>query len=173
MSTIGHPIVGLALARRFGGGDSRRARVLIAAGLATLSLLPDIDVVLIRDERLEALLLGHRGATHSMVVAAVIALGCALIAGPLRLPKLGTAAIVFATLASHAVLDTLTMGPGIAWLWPLTDARLPVYPLLPIGSLDIGTPADLLPMLAEFIVFLPVLAYALWPRRSSAIPPSS
>ena len=68
---------------------------------------------------------GHRGATHSLLVAAVVAaiVACAVF----RARFARTFAILFAVGASHAIVDSVTAGDvGVALFWPLTSARVHV-----------------------------------------------
>ena len=82
----------------------------------------------------------------------------------------GTGSIVLrAVVASHALLDTLTDGGlGVALLWPFTDARYfapwrPI-PVAPIGS-GMFSERGLYVIAVETLLFAPILAYGLWPRR--------
>jgi membrane-bound metal-dependent hydrolase YbcI (DUF457 family) len=81
----------------------------------------------------------------------------------------------FVAIGSHAVLDSLTPGPGVAWLWPFIDTRFPTLPILPIATLE--DPFSLewtFRLLAETVVFLPFLAYAIFGRaRFPLVKPSS
>ena len=81
-----------------------------------------------------------------------------------------TALLSAAVVASHGLLDTLTDGGlGIALFWPFDDTRyfapwtpIPVSPIL-LGFLS---PRGLKVALTELVLFAPVFAFALWPRRS-------
>jgi inner membrane protein len=81
--------------------------------------------------------LGHRGASHSLFTAALVA---ALATAALRPARLGLAfAFLFASMASHGVLDAFTNGGlGPALFWPVDEARhfAPVRPIRvsPIGA---------------------------------------
>ena len=134
-----------------------------------LSLLPDADVggfsmgVEYGDPW------GHRGATHSLVFSAVGGLALGLVAPLLGLPVVGTALTGAAVLASHALLDTLTDGGlGCALLWPFSDMRY-FAPWTPIPVAPIGfafvSPRGLRVAATELVLFTPVFACALWPRK--------
>jgi inner membrane protein len=131
-----HPVVALALSAW------RRAPLgapLVAAGVM-LTVLPDADTI----PRHLGIALGgawgHRGASHSLVFAALVAATAAVLgkrAWP-SVPMRTAFAFLFACAASHGVLDMLTDGgPGIAWAWPFSDARafLPWRPIA-VSPLD-------------------------------------
>ena len=117
-------------------GPSRVARPVLAAG-AVLAMLPDADVVGFKLGVDYADVLGHRGASHSMFVAAIVA----ALATALFRPERWRLAFLFlfASMASHGLLDALTNGGlGPALFWPFDDARhfSSVRPILvsPIGA---------------------------------------
>jgi inner membrane protein len=81
---------------------------------------------------------GHRGFTHSLFFAAVVALLVVPFAKRLGASPVDAFAFVFASLASHGLLDALTTGGlGVAFLSPFSNARyfLPwrVIVVSPIG----------------------------------------
>ncbi|WP_437882640.1 metal-dependent hydrolase [Pseudomonas sp. LRF_L74] len=126
---ITHPLpilaVGLALGPRV-----IPPRLLLAGLLATL--LPDADVLAFKFGIAYADAFGHRGFSHSLLLAGILgllaALGCrGLHCGPLK----AFAWISLAT-ASHSLLDAATDGGmGVAWLWPWSEQRffLPWRPI--------------------------------------------
>ena len=118
---LSHPAVPLAL-----GLGLPRAAVpgrLIAAG-AVLSVVPDLDVIFLRFGVPYGSPFGHRGATHSLAFAALLALACALGHRALRARRRTAFLYLFAAAASHGVLDAFTDGGrGVALLWPLTAER--------------------------------------------------
>src|SRR5207248_5422427 len=63
VATVGHIAVGMLAAR------GRRARLRWTVGLCALSLAPDLDVIAFRYGIRYADPFGHRGATHSVIVA--------------------------------------------------------------------------------------------------------
>ena len=131
-----------------------------------LALAPDADVI--------GFLLGvpygadwgHRGATHSLAIA-LAAGGIVAALSPARSWRV--AAVVAAVVGSHGLLDALTDGGlGAALFWPFDDSRYfapwtPV-PVSPIG-LRVLSPYGLSVALHELVLFSPLFAYALWPRR--------
>lgn len=146
-------------------------------GFSALALWPDLDVVGFRLGIPYEAALGHRGASHSLLVA--VAAG--VVVGSLIPPVLGervrdprvarvlTLALAVAVLASHGLLDALTDGGlGPALLWPLDDARWffdwrPI-PVSPIGRGMLSVRGALV-VATELLYFAPCLAYASWPRR--------
>ena len=103
---------------------------------AALAMLPDLDVIGFRFGVPYGADWGHRGASHSLAIAA-------LIAGLLALARPGTRrgiAVPFLILAmaSHGLLDMLTDGGrGVALLWPASSERL-FMPFRPIHVSPIG-----------------------------------
>lgn len=166
MSTVGHLFVGAAASRYALPRTSGLRRLAFTALLTGIALAPDLDLAVLPALGVpDSLTLGHRGATHSLVVALVVVLIVTVLATAVRLPARRMAIGAFAAIGSHALLDSLTAGPGVAWLWPFTSARLPTFPILPIAHLDhLLTPGGLTTLLAETIVFAPFLAYALFAR---------
>ena len=166
MSSVGHLFVGAA-ASRFALARSPGARTLIVAGiLIGLSLAPDLDLALQPALGIpESFTLGHRGATHSLAVALAVALIVLLLALAVRLPARRVAIAAFVSIGSHAVLDSLTPGPGVAWLWPFSPVRFPTLEILPMAPVaHLLTASGLLLLVAELVLFSPFLVYAL--RRS-------
>ncbi|WP_223638754.1 metal-dependent hydrolase [Corallococcus sp. EGB] len=173
MASIGHVAVGMALGRfETGAGAPWRRRVAVMAFLSLLALLPDADVVAFALRIPYAATWGHRGASHSLVFAAAVALAVAALArwkgGSAR--RWGFLAL--AALASHGILDTLTDGGlGAALFWPFSPARIfaPVRPL-PVAPIGAGmlSARGLYVSGVEFLVFLPAWVYALWPRPRKA-----
>ncbi len=100
-------------------------------------MLPDADVIGFKIGIAYEAMWGHRGATHSIAFAAIIA-GLATL---LLRPENGRTAFcyLFVAAASHGLLDTLTNGGlGAALLWPISENRYhaPVTPVRvsPIGA---------------------------------------
>ena len=136
---------------------------------AALSLLPDADVIGFKLGVRYAGPWGHRGASHSLVAAALVGLACAALARVVRQPPTRAAAFAFVTVASHGLLDALTNGGlGVALLWPfdLTRCFAPWQPI-PVAPLGAGflSSRGLAVAAWELVVFAPLFAYALWPRR--------
>lgn len=134
-SAISHPAVPLAIAIAAGSGTVPGR---LAAVACVASVLPDVDSIGFGLGIPYDSPLGHRGFTHSLFFALLIGLSCAALAGYLRAPAGIVFAVVFASTASHGVLDALTTGgSGVAFFSPFSNARyfLPwrVIRVSPIG----------------------------------------
>jgi inner membrane protein len=173
MSSVGHLFVGAA-ASRWAVRPISGLRNLAFAGLLTaIAVAPDLDLTVLPSLGVPAsLTLGHRGATHSLAVALVVTLIVWLLAKAVRLSPRRAAIGAFLAIGSHALLDSLTPGPGVAWLWPFTPMRFPTLPILPQPPLSDFFEAQWIAMLlAEIIVFAPFLAYAILARPNPAPEP--
>src|SRR3954471_5513537 len=161
---LSHAAVPLAL--RLGvGGKAVPARLLACGAIA--SILPVLDVVSMRLGVAFASDFGHRGFTHSLLFAAVVALAGACFSRRLRTRFLRAFLYLFAAVASHGLLDTFTNGGrGIELLWPWTS-DLYFAPMRPIEVSPLGIRAFLSPRGAQVLqseviwVWLPALAAGL------------
>jgi inner membrane protein len=130
-----HPAVPLAIACWF---PSLRRPPLLLAG-ALLSSAPDLDAIGYFAGVPYGAWCGHRGCTHSLAFA----VGIALLLTPwlsrrTRVPRWHVFAFLFASWASHGLIDMATNGGlGIALLWPFADARL-FWPAQPIEVAPLG-----------------------------------
>lgn len=109
---------------------------LLAAGVIA-AMLPDADVLAFALHIPYADAFGHRGASHSLVFAGVLAALAAVLAffgsrrpwsAGLCQPRLAStvqaATFVFICAASHPLLDALTSGGlGVALAWPWSEHR--------------------------------------------------
>lgn len=134
-SVLSHPAVPLALAVAL--GPQRIPPVLAAVGCAA-SVLPDVDSLGFAAGVPYGHVLGHRGFTHSLFFAASVAMLCVPFARRLGASPLVAFGFVFASMASHGLLDGLTTGGlGVAFLSPFSNERyfLPwcVIVVSPIG----------------------------------------
>jgi inner membrane protein len=142
------------------------------AFFSALALLPDADVIAFTLDIPYEAPWGHRGASHSLVFAALVALGILGVARLLRLPPARMGLLALLAVSSHGLLDSLTNGGfGAALLWPFSNARL-FAPLRPLPVAPIGTGMlssyGLYVVAVELFAFLPFWAFALWPRRRAA-----
>ena len=129
-----HAAVPIAMA--LGLGRSRIPPVLVGLGIGA-AMLPDLDVLSFQFGIPYEHALGHRGASHSLALSLVFALVCAAaIRGAVGAR---TAFLyLFASMASHGVLDMLTDGGhGVALLWPLSEERL-FAPIRPVQVSPLG-----------------------------------
>ena len=129
--------VGMAvLGRRMGAGKAA-----LAGGL--LGSLPDADVFWPFDDPIDRFVL-HRGATHSLVIQALVtplfAEGLMRLSRPLRAARGRTYLAVYLVFATHALLDALTIY-GTQLFWPIWKEPLG------LGSVFIIDPLYTLPLL--------------------------
>jgi len=190
MASFGHVAVGLLTGRLHGGGGNgdgngggapgdsgSRARrpgswttLALFAGLA---LLPDADVVLVALGACDAGACGHRGASHSLPLALAIGLLAGYGARRLGWPVVRTIVATTFAVGSHALLDILCAGGrGLPLLWPFSSARfispIRIFPDAPRGLALLSRPGAF-SIAVEFAVFLPVVAYAIWPRIAARL----
>ncbi len=163
--------VGLALGRLDAGAAPPRRLAASMVLLSALALLPDADVIAFALRIPYRAEWGHRGASHSLVLAALVALAVAVVTRLARRPALKAGLLAFAAVGSHGLLDAMTTGGlGAALLWPFTHARyfLPLRPI-PVAPIGAGmlSARGLYVVMVELLLFLPFWAYALWPRRSA------
>jgi inner membrane protein len=167
MASIGHVAVGMAAARAYSGEE--RASLGSMAAWSALSMLPDADVIAFAFGIAYEDPWGHRGASHSLLVAAALGSVAAAAAPDLRLPRIRTWLLATTVLASHGLLDTLTDGGlGCALLWPfdLTRYFAPWRPI-PVSPIGLGflSPYGAVVAATELILFAPLLFMALRRRR--------
>jgi inner membrane protein len=128
-----HAVVPIAAGVALGRG--RISLPIMVAGVV-LAILPDADVVGFKLGIDYADQYGHRGASHALLVAAVVAGLVTALFRPARFMLIF--AFLFASMASHGLLDALTSGGlGPALFWPGSDARI-FAPYTPIRVSPIG-----------------------------------
>jgi inner membrane protein len=116
-----HPAVPLAMALAL--GRDLVSKRLLAAGIL-VSIVPDLDVLGFRLGIPYAAELGHRGFSHSLLFAYIVALFGAFLFRTLHSTFHRTLWFLFAAMASHSLLDSFTNGGlGVALLWPWSDQR--------------------------------------------------
>ncbi len=170
MASIGHVAVGLAAGRAFSKDPALAKKAAIAFSI--LSLWPDVDVVGFAFGVRYADPFGHRGATHSLVLAAVVGALSYAFAARRGLPRARTTAFATVVAASHGLLDTMTYGGGLgvalAWPFSLTRFWAPFRPI-PVAPIGIGilSPFGIKVMITELFLFAPFWIYAFLPRRRS------
>jgi inner membrane protein len=175
-TVFAHAAVPLAL----GGGLGRGlvAARLLAAGVV-VAALPDLDVVTLRWGIPYSAGLGHRGFSHSLLVAALVALIGAAVHRTLRSGFAGAFVFLFLSMASHGALDAFTDGGlGVAFLWPWSGQRFfaraawRVIEVSPIGPIAFLSRAG--SVLASEACWVGVPAMGLWlalaPIRRMLVP---
>lgn len=159
---LSHAAVPIAIG--LGLGRSKIPVGLIAAGIA-LAMLPDLDVIGLGAGVPYEHPLGHRGASHALLPAAVIAVAGSLAARMLALPIMRVFIFLFIASASHGLLDAFTNGGhGVALLWPFSHERI-FAPFRPIEASPLGvgffSPGGLEVLISEALwVWLPLLVLA-------------
>ena len=134
-SLITHPLVPVVLAAA--AGSKHVPWRLLLAGIV-LSVLPDLDVIAFRLGVPYADPFGHRGFTHSIVAAVVVAAAVAPFARYLQARATATFVFLFLAMASHGVLDACTRrGLGVAFFWPFSDDRH-FFPFRPVEASPIS-----------------------------------
>lgn len=134
-SIISHAVVPLAIGLAL--GSKVISRPLLVIGIAA-AMLPDADVLAFRFGVPYAHQLGHRGITHSLAFALLLAMLAWIFAKQLASSRKNAFSFVFFATASHALLDMLTNGGlGVALIWPISDERL-FFPLRVIEVSPIG-----------------------------------
>ncbi|MGR8932523.1 MAG: metal-dependent hydrolase [Gammaproteobacteria bacterium] len=158
-----HPAIPLSLAFGLRRKISKR---LLTCGVAA-SILPDLDVIAFRLGIPYAAEWGHRGFSHSLLFALLLAIVGAALAKPLRSKAKPAFWFLFFSTASHGVLDALTNGGlGIAFFWPFSTERffVPWHPIevAPLNLSRFLSHRGLAVLRSEFVwVWLPCMATAL------------
>src|ERR1043165_1224538 len=135
-SIITHPVVPISIAAMFPDGGITRP-VLLARAIC--SVIPDLDVIGFSFGVRYADMLGHRGLTHSIFFAVLLAalvtyILADRIGGSSLLPLLF---LIVSTL-SHGILDAFTNGGlGVAFFSPFQNERY-FFPWRPIAVSPIG-----------------------------------
>jgi len=117
-------------------------RRLLTLGIAC-AIAPDLDVIAVPFGARSGDLLGHRGFTHSLLFAVVVASGGlagAIRAWPSIIHRGAVWFYLFLAAASHGLLDALTdrNGLGIPFFWPF-DATRYFFPFTPVAMSPLGT----------------------------------
>jgi len=163
-SLVSHAVAALAMGAAL--HEPRVSKRVWLAG-AVASTVPDLDVLGFRFGIPYGDFFGHRGFTHSLLFAAMLA---TIAAAALRKgANLGAGALwtyLFLAAASHGVLDAMTDGGlGVAFFSPFGNGRyfLPWRPIVvsPIGITRFFTPRGLAVLGSELlVVWLPALVFA-------------
>jgi len=139
-TVFSHAVVGLAISAA-APAPGVRARLALAA--AACAVAPDLDVVTLWMGVRWGHVLGHRGLSHSLLFAAVLATLVVAVAFRGRTRGRGYLhlwLVLLVATASHGILDAMTDGGiGVAFLAPLDRTRyfLPWRPL-PVSPIGIG-----------------------------------
>ena len=136
-SALSHAIVAVTMGKSFRNKELRWRELVLGA---FCSVLPDLDVIGFLFGIEYGDLWGHRGLTHSVLFAALLAgiLVALWYRGKPAIARTGLFLYFFLCTASHGVLDAMTDGGlGVAFFSPFDTTRyfFPVRPVLvsPIG----------------------------------------
>jgi inner membrane protein len=179
---LSHAVAGAAIAAALRPHPRPPARYWLYAVFC--AVVPDIDVLLVWLGTDYRGMFGHRGITHSIAFAALLAALCALeMSGGSSAQRrsLRLWGALFACGLSHALLDgMMSGGKGVAFFAPFTAKRLH----LPIRPIDASPPGRSM-LLREggvkvsaseilwiWVPFLLLAAVALWADRRRAARPA-
>ena len=160
-SLITHTIIPLTL--RVVMKKDRVPNILLFFACIT-SFLPDLDVIAFSFGIPYEHQFGHRGATHSIIFAMLVALLASCFHKYLKCTWHIAFIVIFMSTMSHPILDALTNGGlGIAFFWPFNNERIffPWQPIevSPIGLKSFLTPRGLAVIKSELIVvWLPCIS---------------
>ncbi len=132
-----HALAGAAFSQAAPAGVTKGR---LAACLGCAAVLPDLDVIMFAMKVPYAHPLGHRGFSHSIIFAMVLALVLTWMAGYAADPKrnIRTALIFFAAIISHGILDALTdAGLGVGFFIPFTQERY-FFPWRPVMTASLN-----------------------------------
>lgn len=178
VASVGHLAVGLLAGRVQNDGRAPHARprgkATTLIGFSLLAMLPDADVFVMHLGSHDSIVAGHRGASHSLLMAGTIAVAGGLLARRFGWSGVRTMFAVMLAIGSHGLLDTLGEGGrAIPLFWPLSKHRFIApwrcLPDAPRGLKFISW-RGLLDAVLEFVYFLPVTLFALWPRAAARVP---
>ena len=141
-SVISHPAVPLALTAALG---SALVPPRLAVVACVASVVPDLDSLGFMAGIPYGHPLGHRGITHSLTFALVLASLCAAFARQIGARTPVVFAVVFLSAASHGLLDAMTTGGmGVAFFSPFSNVRY----FLPWRVIRVS-PIGIVPFLSE------------------------
>jgi len=169
-----HPAVPIAIATALGRNIIPK-RLLFAGVVA--SVLPDLDVLAFRFGISYAEDFGHRGFSHSIFFAFIVAIAGARFFRYLGSSYLRAFLFLFVATVSHGILDAFTNGGlGIAFLWPWSSERffapVQVIEVAPLGLSRFLSQKGVAVLLSELVwVWLPFMGIAVaavFARRQSS-----
>ncbi len=162
-SAFSHIIIPIAL--KIAGRKNSIPWRLLFLGMF-LSVAPDFDSIAFKFGIPYESQWGHRGFTHSIVFAIVVALVCSRFSKSFLAKPKTVFLFSFLSMLSHSLLDALTNGGlGVALFWPFDSERyfLPwrVIEVSPISISRFFTERSLSVLSSEFIyIWLPCLSAA-------------
>jgi inner membrane protein len=171
-SLFTHALVGSALGQA-SGREWRKSNTWLFWGLVvTCSVLPDADTIGLYAGVPYGSLWGHRGMTHSLLFAAIVAAGLALAFRRRFSPAWKMGVLLFAVMVSHGILDAMTNGGlGVAFFAPFHTQRYffswrPIQ-VSPIGISRFFTWRGVRILSSEALwIWCPALAFAVLARMA-------
>ena len=168
-SAFSHALVAVAMGKLSRHPVMDRRALLLGACCA---VLPDLDVIGFAYGIAYGDLWGHRGLTHSLLLAALLSLLLVALCyrRQSRAVMAGMGLYLFLSTASHGVLDALTDGGlGVAFFSPFDQTRyfFPFRPVAvpPIGIREFFTEQGLVVIESELMwIWLPVVALSVGVR---------
>lgn len=177
-SAFSHAVVALSIGACFYRPEIPK-RIWLAG--VVCSVIPDLDVIGFRFGVRYGDFWGHRGFTHSLVFAALLAAVVTVVMfrrGVSGIRRLGLLAYLFLATASHGLLDAMTNGGlGVAFFSPFDNTRyfLPWRPIRvsPIAVTRFFTPQGFAILQTELLwIWLPAMLFAalIWMLRRKSQP---
>ena len=160
---LSHAAVPLALG--LGLGIRIVPKQLLLAGIVA-SIIPDLDVLAFRLNIAYSNDLGHRGVTHSVAFAVVVALLALAMSQQLRSSRITAFSFVGLSAVSHGLLDRITNGGlGVELWWPWSSERFfatwQVIEVSPLSLSRVFSPRGLAVLQSELLwVWLPAVLVA-------------
>ena len=137
-SAFGHALASYAIGKSYSKQIVTRKFILLGI---ICSILPDADVLAFTFEIPYEHMLGHRGFTHSILFALILAVGLTALfyrSALFNLNGIKYISYFFLCTISHAILDAMTTGGlGVGFLIPWDEARY-FFPFRPIKVSPIG-----------------------------------
>jgi len=164
-SAFSHAVAALSIGTRFYRPEIPK-RIWLAG--VVCSVIPDLDVIGFRFGIRYGDFWGHRGFTHSLVFAALLAAMVTVVMfrrGVSGIGRLGLLAYLFLATASHGLLDAMTNGGlGVAFFSPFDSTRyfLPWRPILvsPIAITRFFSPRGYAILRSELLwIWLPAILF--------------
>jgi len=127
--------------------------------MALVAVFPDLDVLAFRLGIPYENALGHRGFTHSLLFAALLASVVARFEFGTTSPRL--IFLLFVATASHGILDALTDGGlGVGFLIPFSNERF-FAPVRPIPVSPIGLDSSVVRIVQAEMVYVWIPTFVL------------
>ena len=163
-TVLTHPAVPLAIA--IGLGRTVISPRLLYAGIV-FSILPDSDVIAFHFDIPYASHFGHRGFSHSILFALIMAWSASYLCHFFHSTWSKAFLFLFLSLLSHGILDAFTTGGlGVAFLWPWSAERyfapVQMIKVSPLGLSRFFSPHGVLVLWSELHwVWLPLFSMAM------------